>query len=738
MRIKNVVLRTILTMRLIRACRGTGPLAAALLLPCLAGALEPAPPVATVHGLVTNQAGGPLDGVTVQVFGIEELRDGVWARSHTTGRLPKFATGNDGRFAIAFQRTDVRYDIWFDTPGFAPSFLFGISAESRDITVEMKAGTLLSGTVGRRVNGQREPVPAATVELRISTWGMGYRQRAVTDADGRYTLHVALLPGRDTCVVAFAEQTVQVQLQEGKPVPHVDFEIDGPTVTGRRRAVPSDTEPAAEPELVWQTQSEPIDSGYFLWQDRFVPRPYIVARDGLDIKINGIVVSKGEKWSMYYLAEKDPGPPPHGASPLVDTDYYSRQWRFLEQNYDIETARRKMLELYRDSPAVTDLRWKVRRGRTLDDTVTVTYKTGQQIDVRFGGGREVVTKEQVVKRTEEKKLRFERRLKNGSLTWMGIGVRHGRGGDSMRKLLALLTADMDKEEKVKLLQEKGFVPRGNRRMAERFAALRVSPELLAAIATDAKRAAYEERLRKLKREGKLTAFARDWNKEPGYYAKLDTIALAKELFFGRPPGAGMGAVSTHVMVCPDDPGRAFKTLEVGDHGFSELFQREDMWKGILTVQHELVARIVAARTPAARDTVIHCGMGLSDIYALREYPACQEQIKDREPVFLAAALEVLVGIRTFIDEGGPDRIGCRLPFFNSPCEIGRMALALVKTIDPAAYDRIAPPILTIRFPKEQKMQDVRDFIHRVIVGIDPLVTKQAKADFEEVLAEGRR
>ena len=209
-------------------------LSLALLILALAGLADGAAPVATVAGLVTDEGGRALGGVTVQVFGMEELREGGWVRVMKLGDMPSYLTDKNGRFALPFHRKDIRYDVWFDRLGFAPTFLYGISAESREIKVVMKRGILLSGTVTRLVNGQKEPVSATMVELRIHTWDLGYRQRAITDSKGRYTLRVCLPPGQSKCIVVFAGEAVQVHVEEGEPLPAVVFEVE---VKAKKKAV---------------------------------------------------------------------------------------------------------------------------------------------------------------------------------------------------------------------------------------------------------------------------------------------------------------------------------------------------------------------------------------------------------------------------------------------------------------------------------------------------------------------
>jgi len=191
----------------------------------VAGRADATAPIATVRGLVTDEAGRPLEGVTVQMFLIEEFRDGTWRRDARTGMMPRYSTDKRGRFALPFHRRDIRCSFWFDKPGFAPTFLSGVSAESEELKIVMARGMTVAGFVTRLGKGRQEPVIGTMVELRLVTSDLAYQQRAITDPDGRYTLRISPPPGEATWWVVFAGEAVQVHVQKGKPVPGVDFEV---------------------------------------------------------------------------------------------------------------------------------------------------------------------------------------------------------------------------------------------------------------------------------------------------------------------------------------------------------------------------------------------------------------------------------------------------------------------------------------------------------------------------------
>jgi len=160
----------------------------------IAGRLAAAEPSATVRGVVKDEEGRPLAEVKVQLCGPEKSHKGTWTRELRTGWMPSYTTYKDGRFAIPFHEPDLRYDVYFDKPGYAPAFLNGIESTSAELEVVMKHGIGVTGTVKRLVKGKLEPVSGASVELRLPYVDLWYQQRTVTDEQGRYSFRVTAPP----------------------------------------------------------------------------------------------------------------------------------------------------------------------------------------------------------------------------------------------------------------------------------------------------------------------------------------------------------------------------------------------------------------------------------------------------------------------------------------------------------------------------------------------------------------
>jgi len=184
-----------------------------------------ATPAATVSGVVTDESGNPLEGVKVQLCGMETLQDGVWKRERRSGEMPWWTTDKQGRFTIEFGEADIRYDLWFEKRGFAPTFLYGISAESGELKVLLRKGIIVTGNVTRLVDGREKPVEAAAVVLSGPSTDLMYRQESSTDHEGRYTFRASPAPKGKNWSVIFLNKGVDIVIGDGVAVSGPDFVV---------------------------------------------------------------------------------------------------------------------------------------------------------------------------------------------------------------------------------------------------------------------------------------------------------------------------------------------------------------------------------------------------------------------------------------------------------------------------------------------------------------------------------
>lgn len=204
----------------------------ALILHC-AWAAEPA---ATILGTVKDEAGKPLAKVKVRVCGLEKFSDGTWKRELRLGLMPSYATDKNGRFALPLYEAGMAFDLYFDKPGFAPAFLYRISGSSNALSVVLKRGMTVTGTVKRSAGGKVEPVAGATVELRLPYVDLWYQRRTLTDCEGRYTFQVTPPPEGRKWQVVFEGKVIQLEVKEGKAVAGPDFDAGAKLREGQNRS----------------------------------------------------------------------------------------------------------------------------------------------------------------------------------------------------------------------------------------------------------------------------------------------------------------------------------------------------------------------------------------------------------------------------------------------------------------------------------------------------------------------
>jgi len=200
----------------------------------IVGGLQAGRPALTVPGVVTDEEGKPLAEVNYRISGVWSFRNGLWGLR--TGIAPELTTDRKGRFVLQFFESNIKYDLQFDKAGYAPSFLYDISPDSEELKVVMKRGVRFCGTVTRLVDGERKPVNSTTVTLRLPAESSWYQKRTLTDLDGEYVFRVSPPPPprRRKWQVVFADEIVEIDVEEGKPIERVDFEI---IVTAERQAV---------------------------------------------------------------------------------------------------------------------------------------------------------------------------------------------------------------------------------------------------------------------------------------------------------------------------------------------------------------------------------------------------------------------------------------------------------------------------------------------------------------------
>jgi hypothetical protein len=224
------------------------------------------------------------------------------------------------------------------------------------------------------------------------------------------------------------------------------------------------------------------------------------------------------------------------------------------------------------------------------------------------------------------------------------------------------------------------------------------------------------KMRKSRDKGETKWGSEKWMKPPEYYRNLDTVKLVEDCF-SRP-------IFALEMQIYENPIIGYHSLKIFHNGFTELFEREDLWRGLLHIYDVLSAKISAE---SDLSTIMSASDHLRAIEKLYMTSPFREQVKGREKEFLVANLKVLQRYKKYLEEYDYQKLGTEegsAGVFGEPCSVARVALMLAKQVNPSQYARIEPAITNVRWPMQQRIEDLKSFIDLVTTSLEGFVTEE--------------
>jgi len=217
-------------------------------------------------------------------------------------------------------------------------------------------------------------------------------------------------------------------------------------------------------------RADPIDNGFFFWNGRYVRAPYTVERWGLDIFINGILVSRGPRPPVSAPSE-DPGEPPPGAGPC--DSFFSQKWRYLSSRCGRDEATLLMLAAYRKcagfsvEPAEAD-------GQSPSDgepspastpaVLKVTERgTGEETYITLSDSWKMTRsspEESLAGRTARKQY-YEQFLRRNRVVSLFDGGEHIMAGSDASTALGVLLSKETAQGKIRILERRGILKPGD-------------------------------------------------------------------------------------------------------------------------------------------------------------------------------------------------------------------------------------------------------------------------------------
>jgi hypothetical protein len=114
------------------------------------------------------------------------------------------------------------------------------------------------------------------------------------------------------------------------------------------------------------------------------------------------------------------------------------------------------------------------------------------------------------------------------------------------------------------------------------------------------------------------------------------------------------------------------------------------------------------------------GGALHSMHHLYGCPPFKEQIKGREQLFMDANIKVLKKYQQFLDIRPTDHVR----FFCEPLTVAKVALMLLKQVNPQKYAQIEPALASVRFREGQNIESLKTYINLAVAGLDPVVSDQ--------------
>lgn len=215
----------------------------------------------------------------------------------------------------------------------------------------------------------------------------------------------------------------------------------------------------------------------------------------------------------------------------------------------------------------------------------------------------------------------------------------------------------------------------------------------------------EAEWRKLRQGGRTLWRSEEWMKQPDYYRGLSTTELAEECF--------SRAVIAHELMIFDDPALGLCRARVFHDGFAVLMRRQDVVDGLI---HAFDIHSSTIADPSASlEQRVHSAATLEAICVMCHLSPVREELKGREGDLLSCLVTVLTRFRTHLDAwGAHDQPGRSLGCFREPASVAMVSLICLKQTDPEHFKEVAELVSRVRFPREQRSQDLGAYLSLVL------------------------
>ncbi len=202
------------------------------------------------------------------------------------------------------------------------------------------------------------------------------------------------------------------------------------------------------------------------------------------------------------------------------------------------------------------------------------------------------------------------------------------------------------------------------------------------------------------------------------YKRLTTVKLAQICF--------STGLLTRYLIAYDKPIYAFSMVKVRFPCFAELFERDDLWQGVLEAYPLYAAGLDPKGEP---NKVIDSVMGLNNLPLIFQHPKMCGQLKGREIMFVCAQFEALKKIRSYIKNDADSSTTSSTTFFSvtTPISLVNHSLVFMQKVSPDKSASAVEAISRLRLSKKTKMGEVKKYMDNCISEIQQFLDSNQKS-----------
>jgi hypothetical protein len=191
--------------------------------------------------------------------------------------------------------------------------------------------------------------------------------------------------------------------------------------------------------------------------------------------------------------------------------------------------------------------------------------------------------------------------------------------------------------------------------------------------------------------------------------KMPTLELSEACF--------SSSVFARELLLFDKPILSFSRLKILYPCYAELFERDDLWEGVLSAYSLYASHLGPESEP---NETINSLMGLDNLPRIFQLPNMRKQLEGKELLFVHAQLESIKKIRSYIEGDTDDFLVSSTPFFSvtTPVSLVNLTLVFMQKVSVSQSASAIDTISELQLPKSPKMGQIKNYMDISITEIE--------------------